>query len=269
MTTNPLYTDTDVTLVADAFVATARRNPVSLTTPPWAGVQTRLMLGPNERDIARAVLDALASVGRLAPTGPCPCTCHRPDDCPCGPLTPTHRHGAGRYCTVADQTGHDPADPREAADRLYIAATAVEANLRRDLNPADLPADHVELIQALAAYPAPSAGRHVLVVAADGTWTVDHPAGCTIHTPTGPAVICVVHDLAVEQLPAGLPGGRYEIAANDLGDRLLIGDRLDPPAHQPGERPSLECGKRLCGGCDGQSAGRGDTPCTCTCHTEG
>ncbi|MEU6387683.1 hypothetical protein ABZ847_29470 [Streptomyces bauhiniae] len=170
-----LYTDTDVTLVADAFVTTAKKNPVSLTTPPWAGVQTRLTLGPTERDIARAVLDALAAAGRLAPTGPCPCTCHRPDDCPCGPLTPTHRHGAGQHCTVArDGTGH------------------------------------------------------VLAVAADGTWQIHHPAGCTVHTRTGPVVICIVGDLAAEQLPTGIPAGRYGIEANDIGDRLLIGDRLDP-----------------------------------------
>ncbi|QDY06144.1 hypothetical protein FJK98_02340 [Micromonospora sp. HM134] len=171
--------------------------------------------------------EAIRAADRLTPGGGCPCTCHRPDDCPCPPGAPAHRHGAGRYC-IADQTGHDPADPREAADRLYIAATALEANLRPPgVDPADLPADHVELIQALAAYPAPSVGRHVLVVADDGTWTVEHPAGCTVHTPTGPAVICIVGDLAAEQLPTGLPGGRYEVAANDLADRLLIGDRLD------------------------------------------
>ncbi|KXK63375.1 hypothetical protein AWW66_03415 [Micromonospora rosaria] len=72
-----------------------------------------------------------------------------------------------------------------------------------------------------------SAGGHVLVVVGDGTWRIDHPADCTVATPTGPAVICLVQDLADELPPATrLPAGRYEATANDLGDRLLIGDRI-------------------------------------------
>lgn len=50
---------------------------------------------------------------------------------------------------------------------------------------------------------------------------------CIVATPTGPALICNVGDLAAEEQPAArLPAGRYEVDTNDLGDRLLVGDRL-------------------------------------------
>jgi len=66
MTEKP-YTDDDVQLVAATFITEAKKNPVSSSGPPWMGVQTRMLLGPTEHDIARAVLDALAAAGRLAP----------------------------------------------------------------------------------------------------------------------------------------------------------------------------------------------------------
>lgn len=77
---------------------------------------------------------------------------------------------------------------------------------------------------SVAAVPA----RHVVTVSAEGTWAMSHPADCTVNTITGGAVlICLVYDLAVEQMPAGLlSAGRYEVAANDIGDRLRILDRL-------------------------------------------
>jgi len=81
-----------------------------------------------------------------------------------------------------------------------------------------------------APHPVPADERpdpaHV-VTFTDGTWTMTHPADCTVATPTGPTLICLVRDLAVEQL-AGIRwmSGRYEVAANGDGDRLRILDRL-------------------------------------------
>ncbi|MGC5019029.1 hypothetical protein [Micromonospora sp. DT47] len=61
------YTDADVELVASTFITEAKKNPVDTKAPAWTGVQTRMLLGPTEHDIARAVLDALAIAERLAP----------------------------------------------------------------------------------------------------------------------------------------------------------------------------------------------------------
>lgn len=87
------YTDADVTTVAGAIAAS------------WA--YTLAELSPEDSKLihtnARGILDALAAAGRLAAAG-CPCTCHQPGRCPCGPSAPEHHHGAGGYCTVAE--GH-------------------------------------------------------------------------------------------------------------------------------------------------------------------
>jgi hypothetical protein len=56
----------DVELVAKAFIAEAKKNPVDTSHYSW-GVTSRLLVGPNEFDIARAVLAALAAAGRLLP----------------------------------------------------------------------------------------------------------------------------------------------------------------------------------------------------------
>jgi hypothetical protein len=59
------YTDEDVELVASTFVTEAKKNPVMPGPAPWLGVQTRMLIGPTEHDIAHAVLVALAAAGRL------------------------------------------------------------------------------------------------------------------------------------------------------------------------------------------------------------
>jgi hypothetical protein len=65
---DPTYTPdpADVELVAKAFIAEAKKNPVDTSHYSW-GVTSRLLVGPNEFDIARAVLAALAAAGRLLP----------------------------------------------------------------------------------------------------------------------------------------------------------------------------------------------------------
>lgn len=67
--------------------------------------------------------------------------------------------------------------------------------------------------------------RHILDLRADG-WTLQHPLTCrpNLHD-------CAVNRLASEQLIAPpAPPGRYEVKASDLGDRLLILDRVDDEA---------------------------------------
>jgi hypothetical protein len=74
-------------------------------------------------------------------------------------------------------------------------------------------------------------GPHILAVQGSD-WTIEHPAACTVPAPTGPVIICLVEDLAREQLHDDKvpPPGRYEIEANDIGDRLCIFDRVDGQA---------------------------------------
>lgn len=65
---------------------------------------------------------------------------------------------------------------------------------------------------------------HLLHLDTDGTWTIGrHPADCHRLTPHGMAFICLVHDLAAEQLPdlAVLPGV-YEASATEDGAHLLL-----------------------------------------------
>ncbi|SCL43204.1 hypothetical protein GA0074692_6763 [Micromonospora pallida] len=75
----------------------------------------------------------------------------------------------------------------------------------------------------------PSAG-HVLEITADDTAALTHPPVCFVPDQAGgdTGLVCLLADLVDEQVPLGdLAAGRYEIALNDLGDRVSIGDRID------------------------------------------
>ena len=67
---DPSYTPDPaaVELVAKTFIAEAKKNPVTSSEYSW-GVTSRMLVGPNEFDIARVVLAALAAAGRLQPAG--------------------------------------------------------------------------------------------------------------------------------------------------------------------------------------------------------
>jgi hypothetical protein len=83
----------------------------------------------------------------------------------------------------------------------------------------------------LAAALATPAARHILSVAGDG-WSISHPADCTVHTPTGPQVICPVGDLAAEQIREDLTGwklsaGQWAVEADAAGERLVLLGRVD------------------------------------------
>ncbi|WP_431976156.1 hypothetical protein [Micromonospora haikouensis] len=271
MTTNPLYTDADVDLVAETIAqAWGYRNLANMDAVP------DVREGLGARADARAVLDALAAAGRLtapAPAATLPYVHHLLDAYLTG--QPLNFHAdpvpldVQRRLEHAVATGQMGTVPAPAAQVMTV--TDADVDLAHDAfarawtahermhpvpdvcthEPAEDCCDRAGLraaLDALAAAgrlapprPVPAdeqpADRHGLTVDADGGWSVIHPDGCIVSTPTGPALICNVGDLAAEQRPAAqLPAGRYDVEANDLGDLLLIGDRVEtaPAADREG-----------------------------------
>ena len=105
--------------------------------------------------------------------------------------------------------------------------------IRNGTNPAitcDLPAGHDGWHRSgLAEWheiPAQPDWSHDIAFDADGDWSIGHPDGCP-----GQAGGCDVERLAFDQVDAGYfnrhAGRRYRCAVNDLGDRFLLGDRID------------------------------------------
>ncbi|MDD4866198.1 MAG: hypothetical protein PHQ28_03430, partial [Mycobacterium sp.] len=68
--------------------------------------------------------------------------------------------------------------------------------------------------------------QHLIEMRADGGWTIQHPLACRPNLFACPVNKAAEQDLAAANVPAGV----YECDINDLGDRLLIGDRVDQPA---------------------------------------
>lgn len=63
---------------------------------------------------------------------------------------------------------------------------------------------------------------HVLEVRGGGRWAIDHPDSCS-----DPATCLVAKTAYAPAFSArGVPDGLYQAGVNDLGDRLLIGDRI-------------------------------------------
>lgn len=84
------------------------------------------------------------------------------------------------------------------------------------------PGAYWELVEdVIRAADAASTEQHVIAFRPDG-WTIQHPLSCRPNLFTCPV------NAAAETLdgpPVAL--GRYECSVNDIGDRLLIGDRVD------------------------------------------
>ncbi|MDG4784396.1 hypothetical protein O7626_00350 [Micromonospora sp. WMMD1102] len=82
------------------------------------------------------------------------------------------------------------------------------------------------LLRSAGVLPAaePDPFDHVLRLTADGGWAVDHPTTCRVI----PCAVRVQVEIAaaVGDLPPRSRYGRYRVGVNDLGDRLLIGDRI-------------------------------------------
>jgi len=72
--------------------------------------------------------------------------------------------------------------------------------------------------------PADDDPRHIIELRTDG-WTIKHPLACR------PQLFdCPVNRAAERDLDGPPPAalvGRYECGLNDLGDRFLLGDRVD------------------------------------------
>ncbi|SCL32094.1 hypothetical protein GA0070616_4386 [Micromonospora nigra] len=231
MTDTP-YTDADVKLVTSV-------------------VRDARLSGDSWREIATAALDILARAGRIKPpTADAQVRAGADALVRLRTLAPSlselgeeeQSFWLRDAAAVVEAAGPAAPTPPYVHHLLDAFLTGQPLNFRRDPVPLDVQRrlEHAVATGQMGTVPAPtpntqhettSETHHVLAVANDGAWEIAHPTTCTVHTPTGPAVICLVHDLAIEQLPAdasGLRAGRYEIAANDLGDRLSIGDRLDP-----------------------------------------
>ncbi|MER7164518.1 hypothetical protein ABT336_00345 [Micromonospora sp. NPDC000207] len=120
-----------------------------------------------------------------------------------------------------------PTTPPYVHHLLDAFLTGQPLNFRRDSVPLDVQRRLDHAVSAGQLGTVPDRAVHVLTVASGREWEIDHPADCVVQTPTGPAVICLVHDLAVEQLPAAaLPPGQYQVEPNDIGDKLCIFDRV-------------------------------------------
>lgn len=192
---------------------------------------------------AVALADALTAAGLLTPAG------GRPDI-----LRTVVRPRLVELLNLIDGTLNDvdpaPADPQALIDEVTLrVATADGSSERveaiRDLlagwyaawpvtavtDPHEPIAWQMESLiagaESRAARRATQPGRHVLSIDSDGGWSIDHPDPCVRMTPDGPGLVCNVEDLAREQL-TGMrwTPGRYEVKANEIGDRLLILDRL-------------------------------------------
>lgn len=73
---------------------------------------------------------------------------------------------------------------------------------------------------------------HLLHLDTDGTWTIGrHDDGCHRLTPDGLALICLVADLADEQLPdMAVQPGTYEAATTEDGTHLVLAAPTPVPA---------------------------------------
>ncbi|MEV0805753.1 hypothetical protein [Micromonospora sp. NPDC050200] len=79
--------------------------------------------------------------------------------------------------------------------------------------------------------PADDDPRHIIDISVDG-WTIKHPLSCRPNL-----FDCPVNRLAEQGLGAvagPVYAGRFECSVNDLGDRLLIGDRVDLEVRRDG-----------------------------------
>ncbi|WP_036391697.1 DUF6085 family protein [Micromonospora chokoriensis] len=113
---------------------------------------------------------------------------------------------------VVAMTGRMDEHPRSTLDAEFIARS-------RD----DVPAMVAE-IKRLRAALAEDEPHHIIEFLPDGWVTLQHPLACR---PTLAA--CPVNELVMELDGSPVPPGRYECEVNDLGDRLLILDRVDVP----------------------------------------
>lgn len=239
-------TETDHKPYTDADVETAVK-AMWRVGAPCDGSFTRA-------EVARIVLDALTAAGWRPPTG----TVGR-----CGHQMPGPILAYGRTDPIscrlpAEHAGWHRSGVTEWG-RRESAAQQMIADLTRDRDAlkarnAILALTIASVTEALSiaaeqqAEPTGPDWSHEIAFDTDGAWSIGHPDGC----PGRAFGDCDVYRAAAEQLiranlGTDLAGHRFQCAVNDLGDRFLIGDRIDEPSGCPEtvwDGPySMRCGK--------------------------
>jgi len=79
---------------------------------------------------------------------------------------------------------------------------------------------------------AASSEQHVIEIRTDG-WTIQHPLSCRPNLFDCPVNRVAEADLEPLTGPPA-PPGRYECGVNDIGDRFLLGDRVDQEVRSDG-----------------------------------
>lgn len=121
-----------------------------------------------------------------------------------------------------------PGDQAVLAEQLGGATVEVVDMYRQGIYQVRLPGCSDFVISTHVLRPVTEADvepQHVIEFRADG-WTIMHPLSCRPRLFECPVNRAAEQDLT--EPPTVL--GRFECNANDLGDRLLIGDRIGEPA---------------------------------------
>ncbi|MEH0823440.1 MULTISPECIES: DUF6085 family protein [unclassified Micromonospora] len=124
---------------------------------------------------------------------------------------------------MSDETP-TPVDPARVRAVLTVMGWPDDSKLRRAAFPG--PRFYWELAEEIIrAADAASSETHVIEIRADG-WTIQHPLSCRPDLFNCPVNRVGEAEMASLDCPPA-PPGRYECGINDLGDRFLLGDRVD------------------------------------------
>ncbi|MEU4781050.1 DUF6085 family protein [Micromonospora sp. NPDC023633] len=287
MTDKP-YTDADVDDLHETF---AKAWSLHLSQHPAPPCNPEMNTEDCcDRSGLRAVLDALTAAGRLAPadddprhviqfradgwTIKHPLACRLGDLFGCavnqaaedldGPPVPPGRYvvtvdGIDGRLRVGESVDEQAVAPAAGAPTGTCPCTCHQPD-RCPCKPGTPQHRHGAGGYCTVGNPVPADERptreHVIAFAADGTWTLEHPATCR------PAAVsrvpredptywdCAVRRLAERQVTSDLTplvaGGRYTCSVGTLGDVFLLGDRLHDD----------QCTAPVCAACG------------CWCHAE-
>lgn len=68
---------------------------------------------------------------------------------------------------------------------------------------------------------------HEIAFDSNGVWSIGHPLNCPGSALGDCDVVRLAHYAVTASVARPLSGGRYACGVNDLGDRFLLGDRVD------------------------------------------
>ncbi|WFF07226.1 DUF6085 family protein [Micromonospora sp. WMMD1076] len=124
---------------------------------------------------------------------------------------------------MTDET-KTPVDPARVHAVLAVMAWPDDSKQRREAFPG--PRFYWELAEEIIrAADAASSEKHIIEIRPDG-WTIQHPLSCRPNLFDCPVNRAGEAEMASLKCPPA-PPGRYECFVNDLGDRFLLGDRVD------------------------------------------